>query len=218
MKPIAQNNSLELTKNEATESAGGPADISSQSRQELILENRQLAFRMVKSMLRRISVDLWPEEVQSIADMALCEAALRYQSVPGATFNTYSFYFLKAEIRKSLRLQMSARIESACNGVEESEGDDNFESTIESQVSAGTDSCPEHRAAMGEVRKFGFTKFGNLNKVERAIFVGTFVHEKTMSDMAKELGYSRGHLFAVRKSAEEKLRKVMCKTNLDLAA
>ena len=65
---------------------------------ELILKSRPSAARVVGSLLRRSNCFLDRTEIQSIADIALCEAARNFDPERGNSFMSYMFLYLKGAV------------------------------------------------------------------------------------------------------------------------
>lgn len=181
---------------------------SLESRKKLVLESRERAFKVARRMLISMGLVLSPTEMQSVADTALLEAASRYRQVEGAQFFTYSFYFIKAEVRKALKLERQSR--------RELEGSDNRSSCYDGEESASPfdqvaseDALPDKVVELNRVRMLGFNAPGLLSDLERALMRGVYVLDKPTEDIGAELGYSRGHAYAIRKSAERKLKNYL---------
>jgi RNA polymerase sigma factor (sigma-70 family) len=191
----------------ASSAVGVPqsAQIPLESRKRLVLESRDRAFKVARRMLLSMGVVLSPTEAQSVADTALLEAASRYREVEGAQFFTYSFYFIKAEVRKVVKLERQSR--------RELEGNDNRNGASDGEEAesplnriASEEPLPDKVIELNNVRLLGFHAPGLLSDLERSLMRGVYVMDKSTEDIGAELGYSRGHAYALRKSAEKKLR------------
>ena len=181
---------------------------------DIILANREVALKMAFGMVRRMGIEMSRDEITSLSDMAICEAALRYRPMPDASFSTYSYYFLKAEIRKELKMHLHATLENNAHPEFQSEDSSSEESYVETRVSAKQEMCPERRLQAKEVVR----SLTVLNPVEQTILLSSVYQKKPISEMAQELGYSRGHLFAIKKLVERKVRALICQSDYDLAA
>jgi DNA-directed RNA polymerase specialized sigma subunit len=181
------------------------AVLSLETRRRLVLESRARAFKVARRMLLSMGVVLSPTEAQSVADTALLEAASRYREVQGAQFFTYSFYFIKAEVRKVVKLERQSRRELEGND-SRAVGQDGGEGESPLNRVASEDALPDKVIELNHVRLLGFNAPGLLSDLERSLMRGVYVMDKSTEDVGLELGYSRGHAYALRKSAERKLR------------
>ena len=69
---------------------------------ELILGHRENGRKLARSMLRRWRVRMSPEEIDSIVDLTLCEAARRYCPNRGASFMTFFYYHLRGHLVRAV--------------------------------------------------------------------------------------------------------------------
>ncbi len=72
-------------------------------------EIRQTALRMSFSLLRRWQCQMPPQEIEGITDLALCEAAKRYDPAKGSSFNTFVYYYIKAGLIKAVKHAVTAK-------------------------------------------------------------------------------------------------------------
>jgi RNA polymerase sigma factor (sigma-70 family) len=202
--------------------------LSVEERNALIMKHREQAQRMACALLRRWGAHLTPDELTSAVDLALCEAALRYAPRPGAAFATYLFYFLKGEVIRSLTAASGQSVEES-HDARVNDDESGYHPSVEeelpsedeaAQMSSLQVKCPERETYLGELRAVCKDALAQLSTLERKIIVESHVEERDMVSMAKRLGYSRGHLFAIRKSAERKVRRHFeeSDTDFDLAA
>src|SRR5690349_7137351 len=87
----------EVEEEERGSSLEGEAEIS-----KLILDHRENGRKLARSILRRWRVRMPAEEIDSIVDLSLCEAARRYSSERGASFMTFFFYHLRGHLVRSV--------------------------------------------------------------------------------------------------------------------
>ncbi|OVE79762.1 hypothetical protein BVY02_02340, partial [bacterium J17] len=69
---------------------------------ELILEHRENGRKLARSMLRKWRVRMPAEEIDSIVDLTLCEAAKRFDPDKGASFMTFFFYHLRGHLVRAV--------------------------------------------------------------------------------------------------------------------
>jgi RNA polymerase sigma factor (sigma-70 family) len=188
-------------------------------RQELIEGNRDLAQRMSRAILRTFNARLDPEELISATDIALCEAASRYRPMKNATFSTYLYYFLKGALVRSIKQQTREVIESCCTEEELCLHDETSTQQEQESISPRAQS-PEAQTYKEELRLLCQRGLAELTQVERSVLLESHVMELGMQEVADNLGYSRGHLFSIRKTAENKFRSYLLASeeDFDLAA
>jgi RNA polymerase sigma factor (sigma-70 family) len=182
-------------------------------RQALIIALRTKAHRLAFALLRRWGAYLEADEVRSAADLALCEAATRYIPRADSTFITYLFYFIKGAIARALVEQRRASghpIAVEAEGApilgrrlypEEADEGEAFEIAADR-----VHHCPERLAYLREVRRHCRSALAELTPLEHRVVLEVHVEGNKVAPLARHLGYSRGHLFTVRKVAERKLR------------
>jgi RNA polymerase sigma factor (sigma-70 family) len=177
-------------------------------REALVMEARPRAYRAARRMLLGVSRYMSPAEIQSIADFALWEAALRYDDSRGARFFTYSFFFIKGEIRRALKLESDARRE--LDGNDASAGfADEYESASPLERLQCEAPQPDQVVELNRVRAVAFEAPAILTAMEQQILRGVYVCDKSVDEIAVHLGYSRGHAYAMRKTAERKVRNYL---------
>ena len=67
---------------------------SVRKREKLIIANRGAAFNLARYFVHRWAIRMDQEELRSIADISLCEAALRFKPSMGSKFTTYLFFYV----------------------------------------------------------------------------------------------------------------------------
>lgn len=85
-----------------------------EARNNLIESNIPLAHKLAFNIMKRWNVKLPREEVQSIANEAICEAAARFDAARGVKFGTYLFFFIKGHLGVAVTESVRA---SKCSSV-----------------------------------------------------------------------------------------------------
>jgi len=183
-------------------------DLATTCREELVLSNRERAFKTIRRMLASMGVVMMACEMQSLADYALWESAIRYREVDGAQFFTYCFFFLKAEVRRTLQLENDSRRELEGNETV-TLGADDGESLSPLESLACDKPSADKVVELNQVRRVVFETPGVLSDVEQSLMRGIYVDDKSVDEVADEMEYSRGHAYAIRKSAEGKIRNYL---------
>ena len=69
---------------------------------DLILNHRENGRKLARSILRRWRVRMLTDEIDSIVDLTLCEAAKRFSTDFGASFMTFFFYHLRGHLVRAV--------------------------------------------------------------------------------------------------------------------
>jgi len=182
---------------------------------ELALKHREAARKLALSMIGKWKCRIEPQELQSVIDLALCEAASRYNRAHGAAFMTFLYYHLKGKLIKTI----AARADQSLLFIDDYEkarlevyGDDetsevrssewlNYSSAVATYVE------PEDAYYRQQLIDICHKACLRLKGIERDVIWQVYFENKDLSDVTRTLGYSRGHLFRVRTRALEKLRR-----------
>ena len=186
---------------------------------QLILNHRENGRKLARSILRRWRVRMPAEEIDSIVDLALCEAARRYSSERGASFMTFFFYHLRGHLVRSVARAAQGNnifLSFARNaGVDASDWSHLSNEVIWSYVpeylifGQRDIETPEHLMIRREKIKQCQTACDKLDNLEKEIIDRSFSSEQPLVDIAKSLGYSRCHISRVKKSALDRLKVLL---------
>ena len=186
---------------------------------KLVLDHRDNGRKLARSILRRWRVRMPAEEIDSIVDLALCEAARRYSSGRGASFMTFFFYHLRGHLVRAVT--RAAQASSMFMAYAQSNGVDTIEwrsannesiwpfipdSFLFSQREAVT---PEHEIIRREKLEQCRNAVSKLDDLEKEIVFRSFTDEQPLVDIARSLGYSRCHISRVKKSALDRLKNFL---------
>lgn len=78
------------------------SELGAREIEKLILDHRENGRKLARSVLRKWRARLSLEEVDSIVDLTLCEAAKRYRPDKGACFMTFLFYHLRGYLVRAV--------------------------------------------------------------------------------------------------------------------
>jgi len=185
--------------------------------ERLILEHRESGRKLARSFLRKWHVCIPLDEINSVVDLSLCQAAGRYESDRGATFMTFLFPHLRGNLVRVIKrmmepsfLLLSPSSEGWSDPTEYrfSRNQDPYSIDPE-RMSIGKceDDIPEdillRKEQVGLCRK----AWGQLDPLEREILLRLYSDEHALIDIAETLGYSRCHISRVKKRALSKLKK-----------
>ena len=202
--------------------------------EELILSHRDSGRKLGRSMLKRWNIKLPADEIDSMVDFALCDAAGRYCFDRGASFMTFFYYHLRGHL---VRLVADAASTSNMfiSSVTASGSDlTDFPSAssnayIFPEVAAAKQKffeTPEDSLLKKEELEFCQGQIRKLDTLEQEVVARSFATDEALVDIAKSLGYSRCHVSRVKKRALLKLKKLLaqgkqglqvieCDTNID---
>ncbi len=164
----------------------------------LILDNQELAVKMAFSMLSKWRFQLPKPEVHSIAALALCEAANRFDHNRGVSFGTFLFSYVRGHLLKEITASYNRKKRFVL--VEDQTDTDKQQHTdFDERLS------PERIALTSQLLKRLFEAKKKLTTLEKKILDHCFADEMTVVDIAKTLGYSRGHVSRMKSDALELL-------------
>ncbi len=182
---------------------------------DLALRHREAARKLALSMITKWKCRLEPDELQSVIDLALCEAASRYNQSHGAAFMTFLFYHLKGKLVKTI----AARAKQGILFIDDYEkarfvvcGDDESSDVRSSEWKTlcrdmNTDMQPDELLYRRQLVELCQTACRRLRGIEREVIRQIYFENKELADVTAEMGYSRGHLFRVRMRALAKIRR-----------
>ena len=186
---------------------------------QLILDHRENGRKLARSILRRWRVRMPTDEIDSIVDLALCEAARRYSEERGATFMTFYFYHLRGHLVRSVARAAQANnifMAFAKNiGIDPGDWQHVNNEVIwtyapDTMVFGQRDAeTPEHSVLRKEKLKQCREAITKLDTLEREIIYRSFQGEQPLVNIARSLGYSRCHVSREKKAALERLKVIL---------
>lgn len=218
---MAQNAVRRFEVEESNESV-----LTEEQIQYLVLTHRDNGRKVARSLLRRWRVTMPVEEVDSIVDLTLCEAARRYNPEKGASFVTFLFYHLRGHL---VRAVASATNESNiflallnANGAERASVVVDaeawqFASELVPSLSRESE-CPESLLLQKERVSLCRAACSELDELEREVIERSYANDEALIDIADSLGYSRCHISRVKKRALSRLKRHIRSANAELGA
>lgn len=202
--------------------------IPEKSREELdklILEHRDNGRKLARSFLRKWRARISLEEVDSLVDLTLCEAAKRYSPEKGASFMTFVFYHLRGYLvravagsanQNNIFSQYARHV-----GVDPNEftgGEEILQCFVPDCASFGMREidCPEDLLMQKEKVELCRDACSQLDELEREVISRSFAEDEALIDIAKSLGYSRCHISRVKKRALDRLEGFIGKSGEEL--
>lgn len=191
--------------------------LSYDTRENLIIENRSRARKLARSILRRWHSRLDLEEVDSIVDLSLCEAAQRFNPEIGAGFMTFLFYHLRGNLIRAVTVAATANAlpVAEVSSLASFDPDRDFigkkaASLMNSIEVAGALNGNEHVSpdealAKKELIRISKEARNHLDYLEKEVIERIYMNEEQLLDIAKDLGYSRCHISRIKRKALEAL-------------
>lgn len=183
----------------------------SPAKMELVMENRVSALRIARSLLRRWNTYLDVSEVQSITDMALCEAVRGFDESRGTRFVTYLFPFIKGALIAEMKANQKDTVSlssGACTSTSTGNfsGDNSSASNAAMEIPAEESYSPEQQTYRAELRVLCNKALESLQPLEREALIGVDIYDHKVAQLARKIGYSRPYLSSVRTRAIEKIQ------------
>lgn len=183
---------------------------------ELILQHRENARKLAYSLLRRWRVTTCHDDLNSLVDLTLCEAANRFSPLQGASFMTFMFYYMRGNLARMIaKMARSSKVFVIA-------GNDAINASI---------ACanPQANASLSIASTDDFGHYDNqiipddiyerkerltlckqaaaeLDPLEREVLERLYGQDETVVDIAKSLGYSRCHISRVKKTALDRFK------------
>jgi RNA polymerase sigma factor (sigma-70 family) len=198
--------SREALQYEAADFSGSSARnerLNRDERHSLVLEYRVKARKLARSFLRRWGVYLEAYLVDSMVDLSLCEAVVRFDPERGATFMTFMYYHLRGNLMRLIA--ESVNRSDLSQGRLAFEGDEG-EITIGSEevywsLHSGEAQSPHEIVEGKEELKRCLDACDQLDTLGKDVIHRFYFDGEPVTSIAKSLGYSRSHISRVKTRA-----------------
>lgn len=186
------------------------------SQEGLVIKYRLKARKLARSILRKWHARLDLQEVDSIVDLSLCEAVIRYNPAKGASFMTFLFYHLRGNLIRAVSVAASLNTIP----IADYEGKGTASATTEERpvnyrtanaieiaeaLSSQDFMLPDEMLLKKELLNMSSDACSRLDPLEKEIIERIYMQEQQLMDIAHTLGYSRCHISRVKKKALEAL-------------
>ena len=189
------------------------AVLSRNEREQFIIEYRQKARKLGRSILRKWHSRLDLNEVDSIVDLSLCEAVRRFNPYVGATFMTFLYYHLKGNLVRAVSSAASANLVPFNEfEIESMRGGAQYQPNaveVAEALSSDDTLLPDEAIFRREVAQVREQACAKLDKLEREVIERIYLQGQQLMDIAQSLGYSRCHISRVKKKALQTLCREM---------
>lgn len=179
----------------------------------MILQHRTKARKLGLSILRKWHARIHLDELYSIVDLSLCEAARLYNPNKGASFLTFLFYHLRGNLIRAVSDAVNstsvpyALLESADGHLDGGDGKVGTAIDIAEALCNHESLLPDETLLKKEIRGITRDACGKLHNLEREIVERMYLTGEQVMDIAHDLGYSRCHVSRIKKSALKSLHK-----------
>lgn len=192
-----------------------PEDFLSDSSQ-MVLAHQSMGVRLAWKFLSSWHIRLEPDEVKSLVNLALCEAALRFDFNRGVTFRTFFFYHLRGILIKHITVLYRNSILYVSRSSASSSDEDYIPRSSELWFSPLVDrDTPETLLCSQQISQRLKDVCAELDPVEQQVITRHFYFGESLHDIARELDYCRCHLSRVKSKALKSLASKL--SNDDLA-
>lgn len=200
--------------------------LSEDARARLILRSRLKARKLARSILRKWNARLDLNEVDSIVDLSLCEAAARFSPDMGASFMTFLYYHLRGNLIRTISASAQSNLvplldPEIMSVEEENELRCMFKGANAVDIAealTGSEAIrPDDALIKREMMTLSQGAKAKLDTLAKQVLDRVFVEEEQLIDIANSLGYSRCHISRVKRRALETIYDDMS-GSLDLEA
>ncbi|RMG44396.1 MAG: sigma-70 family RNA polymerase sigma factor [Candidatus Dadabacteria bacterium] len=190
-------------------------------REQLVITYRIKARKLARSILRKWHARLDLQEVDSIVDLSLCEAVIRFKPSKGASFITFMYYHLRGNLIRAISTAANANTIPVTDGEIETRAARETESfkllnargvsAIEvAEALCNRDSIlPDEVLFRKQLINLSLEACEQLDSLEREVIKRIYLGEEPLMEVAKSLGYSRCHISRVKKKALDTLNEEM---------
>lgn len=187
-------------------------------RSRLVLKYRITAQKMAKNLLKKWRAHLPEEDLKSLVDLSLCEAAARFSVEFGTQFPTYLFYFIRGNLIKTIADAQKGQLQVYLG----EDNQDQEEATGLLFPVPGTALCEyiENRAQETWLLKKEKIKLckkakEHLTDIERQVLERVYFHEMSIPQVASHLGRSSSNISRLKKRALSRLHRRMSSYYVD---
>ncbi len=186
--------------------------LSEDARGRLIIRSRLKARKLARSILRKWNARLDLNEVDSIVDLSLCEAASRFSPDVGASFMTFLYYHLRGNLIRTISASAQSNLVPLLDGEaismeEENELRGMFKGANANDIAealTGSETIrPDEALIKREMMTLSQGAKDKLDSLAKQVLDRVFVEEEQLIDIANSLGYSRCHISRVKRRALE---------------
>lgn len=185
-----------------------PGSLSREERDDLVLKYRVRARKLARSLLRRWNIYLDLESVDSVVDLSLCEAVIRFDPEKGAGFMTFMYYHLRGNLMRLITdsVQRTGVLEGRHAVSQQQESGDKEEAflgadDIIAALHSGGHPSPDDLLAHKQLFKLSLEACSKLDALGQQVIKRFYFFGEPITDIAISMGYSRSHVSRVKTRA-----------------
>lgn len=196
-------------------------------KEELIVQHRDIARRLAVRLLREWRIELSRDELDGIVDLALCEAAERFEYERGTRFTTFLYYYIRGSLLKTIdSLVSEKRAVTAVAYSASATRNERFDLEDTPEIGDCLDpdaygkkswDSPEDMMLRRERIATVARVLNNLGEREREVLRRAFESGESPSDIAQAMGCSRREVMSLHKQALEQLKKLVIEAGIEPA-
>jgi|GEM_PF-3756940 len=170
---------------------------------DLIIKYRLDALKIAKSLAKKWNYWVDYQELQSVVDLSLCEAAKNFDELKGASFLTFLYYYLKGNMIKLIKATSNIQYVSI------DEVDLDYISNSLASTNSSLDNLqPDTILIKKELASLSNKVVANLDYFQQEVIKNFYSEQKTITQLASDLGYSRGHVMRIKSQTLGNIKEV----------
>lgn len=182
--------------------------------QELVLNERTIGRKLAHHILRAWGATMEESQVNSVVDLAVCEAAVKFDRKRKVKFSTYLFYYLKGALKREIAFEaavtpMPIDDHSIFDGIEQARKKGDSRHYADPALYINDSSNPERDTHKTQCRQACLQALSKLGALEKQVMEATCILDLKVTAVARNLGYSRGYISDVKTQGKRKLRKML---------
>ena len=176
-------------------------------REQIILSHREFAENIAWKILKQWQVRLERDDIRSAAALALCAAAQTFDPSRSVAFSTLLFHHVRGVLLK--QIAKSAKQQQVREAAQRVFNDAELGEEEIEVVKPNHFPAPDAALFADEKRAQCQRALNTLIPLERKVIEEWMYEGKSVVDIARMLGYSRGHVSRIKTSALAKLAQVL---------
>lgn len=181
-----------------------PKLLSETEREFFVVQHREKGRKIARAILRKWQSRLDLDEIQSIVDISLCEAARRFDPSRGVHFVTFLYYHLKGNLIRAIDTSVwNTLLPSIADGsAEQTSRELPFTARdLSEALTSEAVEIPEDSLYRQEIAALSQKAREQLDPLEREVVERIYIRGQQLIDVASSLGYSRCHISRIKKRA-----------------
>lgn len=186
----------------------------------LVVSHRASGRKIAKSILRKWHAHIAEDDLNSLVDLALCEAALRFNADYGTQFVTFLFYHVRGHLIKNVAQAKKDKDFKQVFSTRDLSEDvigltprEEVNSFFIEQEEKSEKTDPESLVSLKQQIEICSEAQSKLSKLDSEVIRRCFLDGEQVIDVSKDLGLSRHYVSRIKTRALKKLKKLVVKAN-----